>query len=66
MSVELRGRFITNVTDRVNWRQEDQGGCREYLEVAEITVRRWARSRRLKARKLGRNLVFDVDEIQDL
>ncbi|MCR4312844.1 MAG: helix-turn-helix domain-containing protein [Candidatus Roizmanbacteria bacterium] len=36
----------------------------EYLEVAEITVRRWVKSRKLKTRKIGRNIVFSVDALK--
>lgn len=36
----------------------------EYLEVAEITVRRWVKSKKLKARKIGRNIVFSTDELK--
>ena len=36
----------------------------EYLEVAEITVRRWVKSRKLKTRRVGRNIVFSVDELK--
>ncbi|MBM4136048.1 MAG: helix-turn-helix domain-containing protein [Nitrospira sp.] len=36
----------------------------EYLEVAEITVRRWVKDGILKSRKLGKNIVFDVDELK--
>ncbi|MBI3814781.1 MAG: helix-turn-helix domain-containing protein [Nitrospinae bacterium] len=36
----------------------------EYLEVAEITVRRWVKTVGLKARKIGKNIVFDVDDLK--
>ncbi len=36
----------------------------EYLEVAEITVRRWVKSGKLKARRVGRNIVFSADELK--
>ncbi len=36
----------------------------EYLEVAEITVRRWIKSKKIKARKVGRNIVFSVDDLK--
>ena len=29
----------------------------EYLEVAEITVRRWVKSKKLNARRVGNNIV---------
>ncbi len=37
----------------------------EYLEVAEITVRRWVKEGILKAKRLGRNIVFDVDVLKE-
>lgn len=36
----------------------------EYLEVAEITVRRWGKDGILKSRRIGKNIVFDVDELK--
>jgi excisionase family DNA binding protein len=36
----------------------------EYIEVAEITVRRWLKDGRLKSRRIGKNIVFDVDELK--
>lgn len=36
----------------------------EYLEVAEITVRRWVKIGDLKSRKIGKNIVFDADELK--
>ncbi|MFV1974494.1 MAG: helix-turn-helix domain-containing protein [Candidatus Scalindua sp.] len=38
----------------------------EYLEVAEITVRRWIKSKKIKARKVGRNIVFRADDLKRL
>lgn len=38
----------------------------EYLEVAEITVRRWVRDGILKSKRIGRNIVFDADVLKDL
>ncbi|MEK7267680.1 MAG: helix-turn-helix domain-containing protein [Nitrospirota bacterium] len=37
----------------------------DYLEVTEITVRRWVKEGDLKSRKIGRNIVFDVDTLKD-
>ena len=37
----------------------------EYLEVAEITVRRWVKSGILKSKRLGKNIVFDVDVLKE-
>jgi excisionase family DNA binding protein len=37
----------------------------EYLEVAEITVRRWVRDNILKFKRIGRNIVFDVDVLKE-
>ena len=38
----------------------------EYLEVAEITVRRWIKSEKIKASKVGRNIVFRADDLKRL
>jgi len=37
----------------------------EYLEVAEITLRRWVKAENIKYRRVGRNIVFDPDELKD-
>jgi len=37
----------------------------EYLEVAEITVRRWVRDNILKFKRIGRNIVFDADVLKE-
>ncbi|MBI5639069.1 MAG: excisionase family DNA-binding protein [Nitrospirae bacterium] len=36
----------------------------EYLEVAEITVRRWVKAGSLKVQRLGKNIVFDADDLK--
>ena len=36
----------------------------EYLEVAEITLRRWVQSGLIKHNKVGRNFIFDPDELK--
>lgn len=36
----------------------------EYLDVAEITVRRWVRDGILKHERIGRNIVFDTDTLK--
>jgi excisionase family DNA binding protein len=36
----------------------------EYLEVAEITLRRWVQSGLIHYEKVGRNIVFDPDELK--
>ena len=36
----------------------------EYLEVAEITVRRWVKAKIIKSKKIGKNIVFDVGELK--
>lgn len=38
----------------------------EYFEVAEITVRRWLNSGKLIGKRVGRNIVFDADELKKL
>ncbi len=37
----------------------------EYLEVAEITVRRWVRDGALKSKRIGKNIVFDADVLKE-
>jgi excisionase family DNA binding protein len=37
----------------------------EYLDVAEITVRRWVKARSLKSRRIGRSIVLDPDDLRD-
>ena len=36
----------------------------EYLEVAEITIRRWVKQGILKFKRIGKNIVFDADELK--
>ena len=36
----------------------------EYLEVAEITVRRWVKSGKLDYKRIGKNFVFDPNELK--
>lgn len=36
----------------------------EYLEVAEITLRRWVKADKIRYKKVGRNIVFDPDELK--
>ena len=36
----------------------------EYLEVAEITVRRWVKQGILKFKRIGKNIVFYADELK--
>jgi len=36
----------------------------EYLEVAEITVRRWVKAGKIAYKKVGKNIVFDVDKLK--
>jgi len=38
----------------------------EYLEVAEITVRRWIRDGVLKHSRIGKNIVFDPEGLKAL
>jgi len=37
----------------------------EYLEVAEITVRRWVKGGILKFKRIGKNIVFDADDSKE-
>ena len=36
----------------------------EYLEIAEITVRRWVKAGKLDDKRIGKNFVFDPDELK--
>jgi len=36
----------------------------EYLEVAEITVRRWVKDSKIEYKRIGRNIVFDPDNLK--
>ncbi len=36
----------------------------EYLEIAEITLRRWVKAGNIKYERVGRNIVFDPDELK--
>ena len=36
----------------------------EYLEVAEITLRRWVKAGTIKHNRIGRNIVFDPNELK--
>ena len=38
----------------------------EYLDVAEVTVRRWAKEGKLPFQKVGKNYVFTVDDLRKL
>ena len=36
----------------------------EYLEVSVITIRRWVKAGKLKADRIGKSLVFNVDALK--
>ncbi len=36
----------------------------EYLEIAEITLRRWVKTGTINHKRVGRNIVFDSDELK--
>ncbi|MCD4763025.1 MAG: excisionase family DNA-binding protein, partial [Desulfobacterales bacterium] len=36
----------------------------EYLEVAEITLRRWIKAGKIRFKRVGRNILFDPDELK--
>jgi excisionase family DNA binding protein len=38
----------------------------EYLEVAAVTVRRWAKQGKLPFHKVGKNYVFSVNDLREL
>ena len=35
-----------------------------YLDIAEITLRRWIKSGNIKHQRVGRNIVFDPDDLK--
>lgn len=37
----------------------------EYLDVAEITVRRWVKEGVLKSKRIGKNIVFYADTLKE-
>ena len=36
----------------------------EYLEIAEVTLRRWIKAGKVEYKKVGRNFIFDPDELK--
>ena len=36
----------------------------EYLEVAEITLRKWIKAGKIRFKRVGRNILFDPDELK--
>jgi excisionase family DNA binding protein len=36
----------------------------EYLEVAEITLRRWIKAEKIEYERIGRNILFDPDKLK--
>ncbi len=36
----------------------------EYLEIAEITLRRWIKAGKIRFRRVGRNIFFDPEELK--
>ncbi len=36
----------------------------EYIEVAEITLRRWIKAGKITYKRIGRNIVFDPDALK--
>ena len=36
----------------------------EYLEIAEITLRRWIKAGKIPGKRVGRNIVFDPDALK--
>ena len=37
----------------------------EYLDIAEITVRRWVKDGILRSKRIGKNIVFDADVLTE-
>lgn len=36
----------------------------EYLEISEITLRRWVKAEKISFQRMGRNLLFDADQLK--
>jgi len=36
----------------------------EYLEISEITLRRWVKAGKIPFQRMGRNLLFDADQLK--
>ncbi len=36
----------------------------EYLEISEITLRRWIKAGKITSDRIGRNIFFEVDELK--
>lgn len=36
----------------------------EYLEVSEITLRRWIKAGKIRSERIGRNIFFEIDELK--
>jgi excisionase family DNA binding protein len=36
----------------------------EYLEISEITLRRWVKAGKISFQRMGRNLLFDADQLK--
>ena len=36
----------------------------EYLEISEITIRRWVKAGKIPFQRMGRNLLFDPDQLK--
>jgi len=53
-----------NVFDDIRSRPFTIKEAAEYLEVAEITIRRWAKNGSLKSKRIGKNIVFDSDVLK--
>ena len=36
----------------------------EYLEISEITLRRWVKAEKIPFQRMGRNILFDADQLK--
>jgi len=36
----------------------------QYLEISEITLRRWIKAEKIPFQRVGRNILFDADELK--
>ena len=65
-SLILHGVILATVFDDIRQSPFSVKEAAEYLEVADITVRRWVKEDKLRYQKIGRSLVFDPDDLKAL
>jgi excisionase family DNA binding protein len=52
------------VFDEIRQSQFTVKEAAEYLEVAEITLRRWIKAEKIEYERIGRNILFDPDKLK--